>query len=153
MYNPNATAMGAATPNLSIAYTNSAQTGAKATPTVLPVGKTAGANGLILYSGTGTGKYGPFMPLASGDSGIARLETATISASYLSGEICLVLARPLITLPMTTIGVAAEREYFSQVAGGMRRIYDGAALYWLLYSGVNTPASSPFFGDMTFAWG
>ena len=57
MWNTNTTAMGAATPNLSINYTNSAGTAGRTTPTVLPVGKTAAANGLILYSGTGAGKY------------------------------------------------------------------------------------------------
>jgi len=46
-WNTNATALGAATPNLSIGYTNSAGTQSRATPTVLPIGKTAAANGLI----------------------------------------------------------------------------------------------------------
>lgn len=50
-FNPAATALGAATPNLSLGYTNSAQTASRATPTVLPVGKTAASNSLILYSG------------------------------------------------------------------------------------------------------
>jgi hypothetical protein len=44
MWNTNTTAMGAATPNLSINYTNSAGTAGRTTPTVLPVGKTAAAN-------------------------------------------------------------------------------------------------------------
>lgn len=57
MWNTNTTAMGAATPNLSINYTNSDGTAGRATPTVLPIGKTAAANGTILYSGTGAGKY------------------------------------------------------------------------------------------------
>ena len=51
IFNSNATALGAATPNLSLGYTNSAQTASRATPTVLPVGKTAASNSLILYSG------------------------------------------------------------------------------------------------------
>ena len=50
MWNTNTVAMGAATPNLSINYTNSAGTAGRATPTVLPIGKTAAANGLVLYS-------------------------------------------------------------------------------------------------------
>lgn len=49
MWANNATPLGAGTPNLSFpSYTNSAQTSGRATPTVLPVGKTAAANGLIL---------------------------------------------------------------------------------------------------------
>jgi len=54
MWANNATPLGAGTPNLSFpAYTNSAQTGSRATPTVLPIGKTACPNGQILYSGGG----------------------------------------------------------------------------------------------------
>lgn len=154
MWNSNATAMGAATPNLSLpSYTNSAQSTGRATPTTLPIGKTAAANGLVLYSGTGSGKYGPFMPQQSGDAGIAEANQVQISVSYVSGEFSIALCRPLITLPMTTIGVASEREFFSQVPGGLPRIYDGAALYWMLYSGAATPTNSSFFGHLDFVWG
>lgn len=153
LWNTNATAMGAATPNLSFpAYTNSAQTGSRATPTTLPIGKTAGANTLVLYSGTGSGKYGPFMPLQNGDAGIAKVDNVQISVSYVSGEFSIGLCKPLLTLPMTTIGVAAERDLMNQIPS-LPRIYDGAALYWLLYSGANTPANSAFFGHLDFAWG
>jgi uncharacterized membrane protein len=107
MWANNATPLGAGTPSLSFpSYTNSAQTSGRATPTVLPIGKTAAANGLILYSGTGAGKYGPFMPLQSGDSGIAQVNNIQLSATYTSGEFSVGLCRPLITMPMTTIGVA-----------------------------------------------
>lgn len=153
MWNTNATPMGAATPNLSLpAYTNSAQTGSRATPTVLPVGKTAAANGLILYSGTGAGKYGPFMPLQAGDSGIAQIDNVQISVSYVSGEFSVALCRPLLTLPMTTIGVAAERDLLNQVPS-LPRVYDGACLTWLLYNGAATPTNSAFAGHLDFAWG
>lgn len=64
-FNPAATALGAATPNLSLGYTNSAQVASRATPGVLPVGKTAASNSLILYTGTGAGKYNYNVPLAS----------------------------------------------------------------------------------------
>jgi hypothetical protein len=47
-FNSNSTAMGAATPNLSLGYTNSAQTASRATPTVLPIGKSAASNSHIL---------------------------------------------------------------------------------------------------------
>jgi len=75
-FNPASTAMGAATPNLSLGYTNSAQVASRATPTVLPVGKTAASNSHILYTGaTGTGKYNYTCPLQSGDAGIAEINT------------------------------------------------------------------------------
>lgn len=153
MWNTNATALGAATPNLSIGYTNSSQTASRATPTTLPIGNSAAANGSVIYSGTGSGKYGPYMPMQSGDSGIAQIDSVTISTSYVSGEFSIAIAKPLITMPMTTIGVASEREFLSQVPGGAPRIYDGAALYGMLYSGAATPTNSAFFGHLDFTWG
>lgn len=153
MWNTNATALGAATPSLSIGYTNSAQASGRATPVTLPIGNSAAANGSIIYSGTGSGKYGPYLPMQSGDSGIAEINSVTISSSYVSGEFSIAIAKPLITLPMTTIGVAAEREFLSQVPGGAARLYDGAAIYPLLYSGAATPTNSAFFGHFDVAWG
>jgi hypothetical protein len=153
MWNSNATALGAATPNLSLAaYTDAAQNTGNVTPTTLPIGKTAASNGLVLYSGTGAGKYGPFMPLAAGDSGIAKVDNVQISVSYVSGEFSVGLCKPLLTLPMTTIGVAAERDLVNQLPS-MPRIYDGAALYWMIYHGANTPTNSAFYGHLDFGWG
>lgn len=155
MWNTNATALGAATPNLSLSsYTNEQQATGRSTPVVLPVGKTACPNGQILYSGTAAvGKYGPFMPLQSGDSGIAKIDNIQLSASYLSGEFSTAICKPLISMPITTLGVASEREFLSQIPGGLPRIYDGAALYWLIYHGAATPTNSAFAGHIDFAWG
>lgn len=150
--NSNATALGAGTPNLSIGYTNSEATASRATPTVLPIGKTAATNSHILYSGTGAGKYGPMMPLQGGDAGIRSIETIQNSTSYVSGEYSVVLCRPIVSLPITTLGVAAERDLMNQLPS-LPRIYDGACLTWLIYSGAATPASSAFYGHLDFAWG
>lgn len=153
MWANNATPLGAATPNLSLAsYTNSAQSTGRATPTVLPIGKTAAANGLVIYSGTGVGKYGPAMPLQAGDAGIAKVDNVQISVSYVSGEFSVGLFVPLAILPMTTIGVASERDFLSQIPS-LPRIYDGANLSVLLYNGANTPTNSAFFGHLQFGWG
>ena len=150
--NTNATAMGAATPNLQLTYTNSADTAGKITPATLPACKTAAANGLILYSGTGAGKYGPSVPLAAGDAGIRSIEQINLSATYLSGEFSQVVYKTICTLPMTTIGVAAERDFINQVPS-LPRIYDGACLVWLLYHGAATPTNSNFYGHIDVGWG
>jgi hypothetical protein len=149
--NSNATALGAATPNLRNTYTDQADNSGNITPSTLPACKTAAANGLILYSGTGAGKYGPFMPLAAGDSGIRSIEQINLSASYVSGEFAQVLCKPLLSLPMTTIGVAAERDLMHQVPS-LPRIIDGACLTWLLYSGAATPTNSAFYGHIDVGW-
>lgn len=153
MFANNATPLGAGVPNLSLAsYTNSAQSTGRATPTVLPIGKTAAENGMILYSGTGVGKYGPAMPLQGGDAGIAKIDNIQLSATYTSGEFSTVLYSPLLTLPLTTLGVAAERDLMNQVPS-LPRVYDGANLVWLIYHGAATPTNSAFYGHLDFAWG
>lgn len=146
------TAMGAGTPNIDITYTDQAGTAGKTTPTVLPAGTTTAPKGNIVYSGTGAGKYGPFLPLAAGDSGIQSVQNFRLSATYTSGVLNLVICRPLLTLPMTTIGVAAERDLLNQVPS-LPRVYDGANLSWLMYAGAATPVNSAFYGHLDFAWG
>ena len=145
------TVMGAATPNLSIGYTNSANTASRATPTTLPIGNTAAAVTSIVYSGTGSGKYGPFMPLQAGDAGIRSVQTVTISVSYVSGVLNLVLCKPLLTLPITTLGVTAERDLVNQFAS-MPKVYDGACLAWLMLAGAATPVASPISGHLELGW-
>ena len=151
-FNPAATAMGAATPNLSIGYTNSSQVGSRATPTVLPVGKTAASNSHILYTGaTGAGKYNYAVPRQSGDAGIAQIDSIQNSSSYVSGSYTVALYKELARFPVTTLGVAAERDFLNQLPS-LPRIYDGAALYFVLGSGAATPANSAFSGNLDFIW-
>jgi len=152
IFNPAATAMGAATPNLALGYTNSAQTASRATPTVLPIGKTAASNSHILYTGaTGTGKYNYMMPLQAGDAGIAEINTIQNSINYVSGTYTVALVKEIGRFPLSTLGLASERNFLFEYPS-MPRIYDGAALYFALGSGVATPASSAISGMLTFAW-
>lgn len=151
-FNPAATAMGAATPNLALGYTNSSQVASRATPTVLPVGKTAASNSHILYTGaTGAGKYNYAVPRQAGDSGIAEINTIQNSTSYLSGTYTVALYKELARFPVTTLGVAAERDFLNQLPS-LPRVYDGAALYFVIGSGAATPANSAFSGNLDFIW-
>ena len=151
-FNPAATAMGAATPNLSLGYTNSAQVAGRATPTVLPVGKTAASNSHILYTGaTGAGKYNYAVPYQNGDFGIASIETIQNSVSYVSGTYTVALIREISRLYLPTLGIGVERNHRFDLPG-MQRIYDGAALYFLWGSGAATPANSNVSGHLDFAW-
>lgn len=152
-FNPASTALGAATPNLSLGYTNSVQATGRATPTVLPVGKTAASNSHILYTGaTGTGKYNYTCPLQSGDAGIAQIDTIQNSTSYVSGTYSVALIKEITRIPLSTLGLAGERNLLFEYPS-LPRIYDGAALYWLVGSGLATPANSAFSGELNFIWG
>lgn len=153
IFNPAATAMGAATPNLALGYTNSAKVASRATPTVLPIGKSAASNSHILYTGaTGTGKYNYMMPLQSGDSGIAEINTIQNSVNYVSGTYTVALVKEIGRFPLSTLGLASERNFLFEYPS-MPRIYDGAAMYFALGSGVATPASSAISGLLTFIYG
>ncbi|MGL6267059.1 MAG: hypothetical protein ACRC2O_04015, partial [Chitinophagaceae bacterium] len=100
---------------------------------------------------TGTGKYNFTVPLQSGDGGIAEINTIQNSISYVSGEYSVALIRVLGKFPLSTLGLAAERN-FKYEFPSLPRIYDGAALYFLWGSGVATPASSAFSGSLNFIW-
>lgn len=147
------TVMGAGTPTCTLTYTNSAGTASRTTPTTpaLPLINATAPVSQVAYSGTGAGKYGPFMPLANGDAGIRSVQSVNFSATMTSGVMNLILVKPLLTLPMTTIGVAAERDLLNQVPS-LPKVYDGANLQWMLYAGAATPVSSPFYGHLDFAW-
>ena len=151
-FNPAATALGAATPNLSLGYTNSSQVASRATPTVLPVGKTAASNSHIIYTGaTAAGKYNFAVPRQGADAGIAQIDTIQNSTSYVSGSYTVALYKELYRVPVTTLGVPGERNAMYEVPS-LPRVYDGAALYWVLISGAATPANSTISGFVDFIW-
>jgi hypothetical protein len=146
--------MGAGTPTIQLDYTNAAGTASRLTPAspLLPTANTASPVGSVIYAGTGAGKYGPFMPLASGDTGIRSIQTINLSATMTSGSLVVILARPIFTLPITTIGVASERDLVNQLPS-MPRIFDGANLQWLMYAGAASPINSAFYGSLDVTWG
>jgi len=152
-------ALTAGGPSFQMSYTR-ADTGGtdtgRAIPSApaLPLCNATAAASSILHSGTGSGKFGPFLPLAAGDQGVESVQSITWSgtAYTTTGSIQLVLCKPLITLPMTTIGVPAERDFMNQLPS-LPRIVDGAHLAWLMYAGAATPVNSPFYGHLDFGWG
>lgn len=145
---------GVGTPTIQLNYTNPAAAPNRLTPAtpVLPTAAATAPVGQIIYSGTGAGKYGPFMPLAAGDTGISSIQSINLSATMTSGCINVVLCKPLLTLPITAQGVASERDLLNQLPS-LPRIYDGANLQWLIYAGAATPVNSAFYGSLDTVWG
>lgn len=154
IYANNATPLGAATPTVTLVYTNEQGTGSRTTPSSpsLPISTSACPNGKIIYSGTGTGKMGPFMPTQQSDAGISKVDSFQLSVSHVSGEVSLVLCKPICSMPLTTLGVLSEREFVNQLPS-LPRIYSGANLHWLMNSGAATPVNSSIYGYLEFGWG
>ena len=137
-----------------LTYTNSAGTGSRTTPSspALPTNTAVSPLLTIPYSGTGSGKYGPFFPLQAADAGIQSIQNIILAgAGVTTGVYNLVYAKPLLTLPMTTLGVAAERDLVNQLPS-MPRVYDGACLAWLCYTQAVIPNNSPFYGHIDLGW-
>ena len=147
------TAGTAGTPTLQLTYRNAANTAGKVTPATPTLPTNTAVNPLlnIVYSGTGAGKYGPFMPLAQADTGIRSVTNIITSAGVTTGVYNLCLCKPLLTLPITTLGVAAERDLVNQLPS-MPRVYDGANLQWLIYAGGAVPNNSAYYGALEFGW-
>lgn len=141
---------GATAQNFACSYTDqSGNTG-----NTLPVTVSMTASGIVGHiptSGLAANNYGPFLPLASGDYGVRNVASVTMSAAN-TGTMALVLARPLLTLPLTTVSVGAERDLMNQLPS-LPRIYDGACLTWLYFAGAATAANTNFYGSLEAGWG
>ncbi len=141
---------GATAQNIALSYSNTVPTSGRALP--VTVAMTASALSThISHSGTAANNYGPFLPLASGDTGVSTVATVTFSAAN-TGTGALCLARPLLTLPLTTVGVAAERDLLNQLPS-LPRVMDGACLTWLYFAGTATAANTNFYGAVEVGWG
>jgi hypothetical protein len=150
LYAVQTSAAGATAQNIALSYTDTAGNTGNTLPVTVACTASAIA-GHITHSGTAANNYGPFLPLANGDTGVQNVATVTMSAAN-TGTFALCLARPLLTLPITTVSVAAERDLLNQLPS-LPRVYDGACLVWLYFAGAATAASTNFYGSVEAGWG
>lgn len=143
-------AAGATAQNIALSYTD--QSGNTGNTLPVTVAMTAsGIAGHLSHSGTAANNYGPFLPLASGDSGVRNVATVTFSAAN-TGTGALCLARPIAQITLSVAGLMTEKDLLNQIPS-LPRIYDGACLVWLYGAGAATAASTTFAGGLEFAWG
>jgi hypothetical protein len=160
LYFTSLVAPGGGGPNISaLTYTNSNSTPAtgKSMPYTVSMAAAAGVPvTAIAHTGNAANRYGPFLPLAAGDTGVADIEAFTLSggSAYTGTSSVLVLHHvvPLLSLPVLASGVAAERDLVNQLPS-MPRIRDGAHLKWLMFATGATSANSPFVASLDFGWG
>ena len=146
------------TPVMTMSYTNQAGTAGRALGAT--VSFTAGAAnvptpGKIAHSGVAANNHAPFLPLQSSDTGIRSVQSVTMTTNYGGATTvtgCLVLAKPLLSIPIVTLGVAGERNTIFQIPSSVV-IPDGACLSWIYFAGANTAASTSIMGHIDFGWG
>ena len=142
---------GAGTPTIQISYTNEKGVAGRVVPVTLTAVTTAAA-GHIIHSDPTANHYGCFIPLASGDSGMQSIQTVTLNATMTSGSIALVLCKPLTSLPITVLGVQSERNLLNQLPS-LPRVYDGANLNFLMFTGAAYAAGGSISGYCEFCYG
>lgn len=138
--------------NFTMTYTNSANVGSRTLGAT--VANTASAiQSHIGHSGTAAGNFGPFLPIAGGDAGVRSVQSAQFSAASASaGFIDLVLCRPIVSIPLTTAFVAAERNLLTQLFS-LPQVQDGAVLGILVQAGAPIGVGTQFQGYCDTAWG
>jgi hypothetical protein len=146
------TTNGANAQNFALTYVNTAGTTGRGLGAT--VANTASAiQQHISHSGVSAGNFGPFLPLAPGDSGIACATSSQFSAASASaGFIDLVLCRPIAAIPITAAFYAAERDLLNQLPS-LPQIKDGACLSFIIFAGAVIPNPCMYQGYLTTPWG
>lgn len=142
---------GATAHNIALSYTNQAGTAGRTLP-VTVAGTVSAITPHLTHSGVAANNYGPFLPLASGDTGMRSVQTLTLSAASLAGTAALVLYRPLTQITISVSGLMTEKDLLNQIPS-LPRIPDGACLTWLLGAGAAVAASTTLNFGTEFVWG
>ena len=136
-----------------IAYNYNNQAGSAKTNPVTVAATASAITPHIVHSGTAANNYGPFLPLATGDTGIQRFNTITLSAaSGTASTAALVLCKPLAQITIGIASLMTEKDLLNQIPS-MPQIKDGACLTWILGAGAAVAASTTFAGQTEFVWG
>ena len=136
--------------NIALSYTDQGSTAGNTLPVTVAM-TASGIVGHISHAGVAANNYGPFLPLASGDSGVQNVATVTMSAAN-TGTFALCLARPLATITLSVAGLMTEKDLLNQIPS-LPEIKDGACLVWLYGAGAATAASTTFAGGIEVVWG
>ena len=143
---------GATAHNIGYSYTNQAGTSGR----VNPVTVAATASAIvphIVHSGTAANNYGPFLPLAQGDTGIQSFQTVTLSAaSGTASTAALVIVKPLAQITLGVASLMTEKDLLNQIPS-LPQVKDGACLGFILGAGAAVAASTTFAGQTEFVWG
>lgn len=146
-------AMGANAPTMVINYTNSA--GATGHTTIAGCVSTASAtSGTILNSGNAANKYGPFLPLAAGDTGVKDIESLTWGGTaHASGSVIVGLCKPLCSpIPIPATGLYNMVDFVNTLPS-MPRLRNGANISFLLFGTGATSAGGTVYTNFDMGWG
>lgn len=103
-----------------------------------------------LYGDTGTAVTvgGPFMPLASGDTGVRQISSYAIGTGLTTGVGAFILHRPIMEIPLAAANVPNMLEW---ILGD--RVFDNACLGFFIQIGGAATAGQTVAGSLSTVWG
>jgi hypothetical protein len=132
-----------------VTYTNQAGTAGQVTPLQFCTAATSIAT--LTATTAAPGGFQPFIPLASGDTGVRSVQSVTFTV--VNGGLCaLVLVKPLRSITIRDINAPTEKESIREVPDAPR-IYDGAYLNLIGMTTTGSIAAGTIAGYAEFVWG
>jgi len=144
------TALGANAPTCIINYLD---TGGGAGATTTFTSTASMGVGQLLNTGTAANKYNPFLPLASGDTGVSDIVSVVwAGTAHASGTVVVCLAKPLWTIPVPATGLYTKVDFLNAFPS-LPRIRDGANVQFLLFQTGATTSGGTIMVDFDWAYG
>ena len=142
------TALGANAPTCIVNYLD---TGGGAGATTTFTSTASLGIGQLLNSGTAANKYNPFLPKATGDTGISDIVSLVwAGTAHASGTVIIGLCKPLWTIPIPATGLYTKLDFVNAFPS-LPRIRDGANIQFLMFQTGATTSGGTIMAD--FDWG
>ncbi len=143
------TAMGANAPTCVINYLD---TGGGAGATTSFTSTASMGIGQLLNTGAAANKYNPFLPLASGDTGVSDIVSLVwAGTAHASGTAIIGLCKPLWMIPVPATGIYSKVDFVNALPS-MRKIPDGANIQFLLFQTGATTSGGTVWVDFDYGW-
>jgi hypothetical protein len=144
------TALGANAPTCIVNYLD---TGGGAGATTTFTSTASLGVGQLLNSGTAANKYNPFLPKASGDTGISDIVSLVwAGTAHASGTVIIGLCKPLWTIPIPATGLYTKLDFVNAFPS-LPRIRDGANIQFLMFQTGATTSAGTIMADFDWAYG
>jgi len=144
------TLMGANAPTCIINYLDQ---GGAAGATTTFTSTAAATIGTVLNTGAAANKHNPFLPLATGDTGVSSIVNVVwAGTAHASGSVIVGLCRPLWTIPIPATGLYTKVDFVNSLPS-MRKIRNGANIQFLLFQTGATTSGGTVFCDFDYAYG